>query len=83
LWLRLGLKAGFDYGRGIHHVAAVFAAGRPVRAGRPPSSVVTLAGNEGSGTTAGLHQTIYSLDAIDALSNWWHRLWLPLRPPKA
>jgi hypothetical protein len=68
--IRLGLKAGFDYGRGLHHVAAVAELGRPVRAGRTPRSVWTLAGNEGKGTAAGLHRTLYPIGAIDALSNW-------------
>ena len=68
--IRLGLKAGFDYGAGIHHVAAVAQLGRPVRAGRAPRSVYTLAGNEGKGTAAGLKLTLYSITSIDALANW-------------
>ena len=68
--IRVGQKAGFDYGRGIHHVAAVAELGRPVRAGRAPRSVFTLAGNEGSGRTAGLRRTLYPIGAIDGLSNW-------------
>ena len=68
--IRIGLKAGFDYGAGIHHVAAVAQLGRPVRAGRAPRSVVTIAGNEGSGTAAGMHRTTYSITSIDALANW-------------
>ncbi|MGI4884289.1 MAG: hypothetical protein ACRYFR_04950 [Janthinobacterium lividum] len=68
--IRIGLKAGFDYGRGIHHIAAVASLGRPVRAGRAPRSLYTLAGNEGNGPTAGLHLTLYALTAIDALANW-------------
>ena len=68
--IRVGLKAGFDYGHGIHHVAAVAELGRPVRAGRAPRSVWTWAGNEGKGTAAGLHRSLYPIGAIDALSNW-------------
>jgi len=68
--IRLGLKACFDYSRGLHHVAAVAELGRPLRAGRAPRSVWTLAGNEGTGTAAGLHLTLYPIGAIDALSNW-------------
>ena len=68
--IRLGLQAGFDYGRGIHHVAKVAKLGRPVRAGRAPRNVYTLAGNEGTGTNAGLKLTLYPIGAIDALGNW-------------
>lgn len=68
--IRVGQKAGFDYGRGIHHVAAVAELGRPVRAGRAPRSLYTLAGNEGTGTTAGLKRSLYAITSIDALSNW-------------
>ncbi|MDO7888243.1 hypothetical protein [Hymenobacter cheonanensis] len=68
--IRVGLKACFDYGRGLHHVAAVDELGRPVRAGRAPRSVWTWAGNEGKGTNAGMHRTLYPIGAIDALSNW-------------
>ena len=68
--IAMGLKAGFDYGRGIHHVAAVAELGRPVRAGRAPRSVWTWAGNEGTGTAAGLKRSLYPIGAIDALSNW-------------
>jgi hypothetical protein len=68
--IRLGLKAGFDYGRGVHHIAAVAQLGRPVRAGRAPRTVWTLAGNEGRGTDAGLKLTLYPIGAIDALANW-------------
>ena len=68
--IALGLKAGFDYGHGIHHVAEVAELGRPVRAGRDPRSVWTWAGNEGKGTAAGLHRSLYPIGAIDALSNW-------------
>jgi hypothetical protein len=68
--IAVGLKAGFHYGRGIHHVAAVAELGRPVRAGRAPRSVWTWAGNEGKGTAAGMHRSLYPIGAIDALSNW-------------
>jgi len=71
--IRTGLQAGFDYGRGIHHVAKVAKLGRPVRAGRAPRNVYTLAGNEGSGTNAGLKLTLYPIGAIDALSNWLYK----------
>jgi hypothetical protein len=68
--IALGLKAGFDYGNGIHHVAEVAELGRPMRAGRAPRSVWTWAGNEGKGTAAGLYRSLYPIGAIDALSNW-------------
>jgi hypothetical protein len=68
--IRVGQKAGFDYGRGIHHVGAVAELGRPVRAGRAPRSIWTLAGNEGTGTTAGVKHTLYPIGAIDGLANW-------------
>lgn len=68
--IRLGLKAGFDYGRGIHHVAAVAQLGRAARAGRAPRSLYTWAGNEGKSVAAGMHFTLYPIGAIDALGNW-------------
>ena len=68
--IRPGLKAGFDYGAGIHHIACVATLGRPLRAGRAPRSLYTYAGNEGTGPTAGLHYTLYSITSIDALANW-------------
>ncbi|MGI4864200.1 MAG: hypothetical protein ACRYFZ_09785 [Janthinobacterium lividum] len=68
--IRVGLKAGFDYGRGIHHIACVAELGRPVRKGRAPRTLYTLAGNEGKGTNAGLHRTLYPISSIDGLSNW-------------
>jgi hypothetical protein len=68
--IRLGLQAGFDYGRGIHHVAKVAKLGRAVRPGRAPRNVYTLAGNEGSGTNAALKLTLYPIGSIDALGNW-------------
>ncbi|MBH8569346.1 hypothetical protein KB206_10655 [Microvirga sp. STS02] len=68
--IRVGQKAGFDYGAGIHHVGAVAALGRAVRAGRGPRSIWTLAGNEGSGATAGVKRTLYPIGAIDGLANW-------------
>ena len=68
--IHVGQKAGFDYGNDIHHVAAVAELGRPVRAGRAPRAVWTWAGNEGTGTAAGLKRTLYPIGAIDGLSNW-------------
>ena len=68
--IRPGLKCGFDYGRGIHHIGCVAVLGRPVRAGRAPRSLYTLAGNEGRGTDAGVKLSLYSIGSIDALANW-------------
>ena len=65
-----GDLAGFDYGRGIHHVARVAVLGKPLRAGRPPRSVWTLAGNEGRGTNAGIHLTNYPAQNIAAFGRW-------------
>ena len=65
-----GRTRPFAGARGIHHVAAVAELGRPVRAGRAPRTVWTLAGNEGSGRTAGLRRTLYPIGAIDGLANW-------------
>lgn len=68
--IAVGQKAGFDYGKGIHHVACIDELGRPVRSGRAPRTLYTLAGNEGKGTNAGLHRTLYPITSIDGLSNW-------------
>lgn len=70
----VGQRAGFDYGSGIHHVAAVVELGRSVRAGRAPRTIKTLAGNEGNGRRAGLHLTQYPMSSIDALADWNYHL---------
>ena len=67
-----GHCAGFDYGQGIHHIARVAVLGKPLRAGRPPRTVWTIAGNEGRGTNAGMHLTPYPSQNIAAFSNWLH-----------
>lgn len=69
---RPGHLAGFDYGAGIHHVARVAVLGKPLRAGRPPRSVWTIAGNEGRGTNAGIHLTNYPAQNIAAFANWFY-----------
>lgn len=68
--IAVGQKAGYDFGRGIHHVNAVAELGRPVRAGRAPRAVWCLGGNEGTGPTAGLKRSLWPVASIDALSNW-------------
>ncbi|MDO7849939.1 hypothetical protein Q5H92_26505 [Hymenobacter sp. M29] len=50
--IAVGQKAGYDFGRGLHHVNAVAELGRPLRAGRAPRAVWCLGGNEGTGATA-------------------------------
>jgi hypothetical protein len=65
-----GHLAGFDYGRGIHHVARVAVVGKPLRAGRPPRTIWTIAGNEGQGANAGMHLTPYPSPNIAAFANW-------------
>ena len=69
--VKVGHLAGFDYGNGtIHHVARVVAFGRPIRRGRPPRLIYTIAGNEGTGTNAGVHLTGYAAGSIAAFANW-------------
>lgn len=68
--VEIGHQAGFDYSHGIHHIARVAVLGRPVRPGRPPRNIWTIAGNEGRGTTAGVHLTNYPATNIAAFSNW-------------
>jgi hypothetical protein len=65
-----GDLVGFDYGRGIHHVARCKEVVPPLRKGRPPRAFWTLAGNEGRGTNAGLHLTYYAGPNIDAAARW-------------
>lgn len=65
-----GHLAGFDYGQGLHHVARVAVLGKPLRPGRPPRTVWTIAGNEGRGTNAGIRFTNYPSANIAAFSNW-------------
>lgn len=67
IWL--GLQTGFNYERGIHHVAKVAKLGRPVRAGRAPRNVYMLASNEGSSPNTGLKLTHYPIGSVDALGN--------------
>jgi hypothetical protein len=65
-----GDLVGFDYGRGIHHVARCKEVVPALRKGRPPRAFYTLAGNEGRGTNAGLHLTYYAAPNIDAAARW-------------
>lgn len=68
--IRAGDLVGFDYGRGIHHVARDKEVVPPQRKGRPPRGFWTLAGNEGRGTKAGVHLTYYPAVNIDAGARW-------------
>ena len=68
--IRPGDLVGFDYGRGIHHVARDKEVVPAQRKGRPPRGYWTLAGNEGRGTRAGLHLTYYPAANIDAGARW-------------
>ena len=70
--VQVGYQAGFWHHGGIHHITRVAVLGRPLRAGRPPRTVWTIGGNEGRGTSAGMHLTGYGAGNIAAFSNWLH-----------
>lgn len=65
-----GDLAGFDYGRGIHHITRFAQVVPGLRPGRPPKGFYTLGGNEGRGTNAGLHLTYYPAANIAAAARW-------------
>jgi len=65
-----GDLVGFDYGRGIHHIARAKQTVPNEIKSRPPRGFYTLAGNEGRYPTAGLHLTYYPAVNIDAGARW-------------
>jgi hypothetical protein len=68
--IKPGHMLGFDYGRGIHHIARDKEVTPPLRKGRPPRGFWSIAGNEGRGTKAGVHLTYYPAANIAGASNW-------------
>lgn len=68
--IKPGHQAGFNYGRGIHHITRFVEVVPPLRKGRPPRGFYTIGGNEGRGLNAGVHRTYYPSQNIAAASNW-------------
>ena len=68
-----GDLAGFDYGRGIHHITRFVEVLPPLRKGRPPRGFYTIGGNEGRGIAAGVHRTYYPAPNIAAGARWDYR----------
>ncbi len=70
--IRPGLLVGnYSRARGrIAHITRVVQVIPPLRKGRPPRGAYCIGGNEGSGTRAGMHRTLYPMASIYALSNW-------------
>lgn len=65
-----GYKVGIWHGNAIHHITCAETPGRAVRKGRPARGWWCLAGNEGTGTSAGVHRTFYAAPSIYAAANW-------------
>ncbi|SNC67369.1 hypothetical protein SAMN06265337_1927 [Hymenobacter gelipurpurascens] len=68
--LRPGHLVGLSYGNGINHVTRAVEIFPRLRKGRPPRGAWCIGGNEGRGTTAGIHRTYYAGPAIRAASNY-------------
>lgn len=70
--VRVGHPVGiYNAKRGrIAHIMRVVKVVPGIRPGRPPRSFYTIAGNEGSGPTAGMRLTLYAAPSIYAAANW-------------
>lgn len=70
--IRAGLCVGiYSPARGrIAHITRVSEVVPPLRKGRRPRGAYCIGGNEGTGTRAGIHRTLYPISSIYALSNW-------------
>jgi hypothetical protein len=70
--IRPGLCVGiYSSARGrVAHITRVVEVVPPLRKGRPPRGAYCIGGNEGSGSRAGIHRTLYLLSPGLRLSNW-------------